>query len=147
MNTDHGIGKIIPDEVTPQKDAIHVPIKPITAPCTLFPCQRVDGQGRPALGSAAVAIVDPFLSNPVMKDQRCWIFICPGIQVSLKHNWSHPEFDEEEESDSLEEMQEKINELEAERDGLKEERDVLKAQVSSEDYRAYQDDGCRGCYS
>src|SRR5579884_3398390 len=75
------------------RDAVHVAIAPIAAPCELRPGQHVDPHGRPeGPGVVPVGIVDPFLREPVVAGQRFWLFLYPNTVTSLRHEWTHPAF-------------------------------------------------------
>ena len=75
------------------RDAVHVAIAPITAPCELRPGQHVDSLGRPeGPGVVPVGVVDPFLREPGSPGQRCWLFLYPNTVTTLRHEWTHPAF-------------------------------------------------------
>jgi hypothetical protein len=72
------------------RDAIHVAITPIEAPCDLNPGEHVDPFGWPQ--GNHVGIVDPFLTEPVKKGQKFWLCLYQNSVTSLRHVWTHPAF-------------------------------------------------------
>lgn len=94
--TQQHVGKILPDGM--QRDAIHIAVAPIMARVTLYPGQHVNAKGFPS--APFVGIVDPFLSQPVVPEQYCFIFLYPNTITSLRHEWTHPAFEEEEDDDT-----------------------------------------------
>lgn len=89
------IGKLIVG--TAQRDAIHVAIAPVVAAMTLSPGTRVgfmdDGNENVGLRpDREIGIIDPFLTEPVKRGQRCWLFLYPNTVTSLRHDWTHPAF-------------------------------------------------------
>ncbi len=83
------LGKLIEGE--PGRDAVHIAVIPMTAPCQLIPGQRVGNQGNPH-GIPVVGIVDPFLTGTVEPGQRFWLWLYPKSTTSLRHEWTHPAF-------------------------------------------------------
>lgn len=85
------IGRLVSGDAG--RDAVHVAVAPVTAPCELQPGQHVDPRGNPeGSGVAPVGIVDPFLREPVRPGQRFWLFLYPNTVTSLRHEWTHPAF-------------------------------------------------------
>jgi hypothetical protein len=85
------IGKLVTGEEG--RDAVHVAIAPVAAPCELRPGQHVDAHGRPeGPGVVPVGIVDPFLREAVRPGERFWLFLYPNTVTSLRHEWTHPAF-------------------------------------------------------
>src|ERR1700742_704055 len=85
------IGKIHKEEQ--HRDAVHMAIAPAVAG-EMLPAGKhislVDGK---AFGSGTpIGIVDPFLMDVVRKGQKFWIFLYPGSITSLRHEWTHPAF-------------------------------------------------------
>jgi len=93
------IGRILPTNESIGRDAVHVAIVPVIAAETLQPGQRVGliYQGADVVGTngliASCGIVDPYLTDPVRKGQRFYLFLYPGTVTSLRHEWTHPLFD------------------------------------------------------
>lgn len=98
-----GIGKIITS--TQYRDAIHISVAPVTAGCSLMPCEHVsmrDGKAYLTPSNdrqSAVGIVDPFLQQEVIGGQQFWLFLYPGSIYSLRHHWEHPAFPAESATD------------------------------------------------
>lgn len=91
-----GLGQII---TKPQeRDAIHIAVAPVHAAFELYPGQHIgintDGNAIPAELREGIGIADPFLKTKIMPGDSFWLFLYPGSITSLKHQWSHPAFDE-----------------------------------------------------
>jgi len=90
---------IQPDVCTPltdtnaKRDAIHCAIIPISAPQTLYPGEHIDQNGIPG-GDNNIGIVNPFLKEPVEEGELCYLFVYPNTVTSLRHEWTHPAFDD-----------------------------------------------------
>ena len=82
-----------------ERDAIHVAIAPVIAVETLAPGVDVGfvkpGDFETVGHSPAnpVGVIDPFLDRAVKKGERCWMLLFPGTITSLKHKWTHPAFE------------------------------------------------------
>lgn len=76
------------------RDAIHLAVEPVIAPCDLKPGQAVNADGTPAV--RGVGIVDPFIIGTVPKGAKFWLVVYPRQITSLRHVWSHPAFPDEE---------------------------------------------------
>lgn len=89
-----GLGKIIPEDVVQEKDAIHVAVAPVRAGERLEPGDRINFEpnGTVGLSSAPIGIVDPFLPEAVEEGERFWMYLFPGTITSLRHDWTHPSF-------------------------------------------------------
>lgn len=97
---DPQFGKLVPDDFPDERDAIHIATAAVYAAHVLKPGQHVglsttseradvmEGNSATPLG-----IVDPFLKSTVKKGERFWVFLYPGSIRSLRHNWTHPDFD------------------------------------------------------
>jgi hypothetical protein len=70
------------------KDAVHVPVVAIVAQEDLQP-------GQPYPTDKPVGIVDPYRKGTIKAGGRFWLCLYPGSIRSLRHNWTHPEFDVE----------------------------------------------------
>lgn len=81
-----------------QRDAIHIAIAPVTSAMFLRPGEDVcfcdDGRAQLAhkTSKPAIGIVDPFLTQPVKEGERFWLFLYPRTITSLRHDWTHPAF-------------------------------------------------------
>lgn len=91
------LGTIIDD--TAKRDAIHLAVVPAIAGANLKPGMHVeikDGVAYKADVYKGVGIVDPFLRNQINKGERFWLILYPRTITSLRHVWSHPDFLDEE---------------------------------------------------
>ena len=80
-----------------ERDAIHLAVEPVIAGEILLPGQDVGlGHMGMATGKATklLGIVDPFLNGPVHIGQKFWLIVYPRQITSLRHVWSHPDFEE-----------------------------------------------------
>ena len=87
------LGTII--DATQKRDAIHLAVEPVVAGQTLAPGQDVgliEGRAYIVKPEHQLGIVDPFLKEPVKKDQRFWLVVYPRQIHSLRHVWTHPSF-------------------------------------------------------
>lgn len=90
--SDIGIGQLINHNA--QKDAVHIATIPLVALETLHPGQHIGINSNLEAVSIAdkhIAIVDPFLKQPVLAGQKFWGFMYPGSIESLRHDWTHPD--------------------------------------------------------
>ncbi len=94
------LGETPPDGAA--RDAVHVAVCPMTAGEDLNPGDHVgfglesrrDRVWKTRVGPAGV--VDPFLTAPVRRGERFWLFLYPGTVTALRHVWTHPSFPAEE---------------------------------------------------
>jgi hypothetical protein len=90
------VGMIL-DE-TSKRDAIHIAIAPVVAAHILVPGERVGfvsrEEGTVGRIPPTIGIVDPFLTEAVMPGQRFFVFLQPQTITSLRHEWTHPAFDD-----------------------------------------------------
>lgn len=80
----------------PGRDAIHLAVEPCIAGERLFPGQDiglVDGKASPKAGKL-LGIVDPFIKGQIIEGERFWLIVYPRQITSLRHVWSHPDFEE-----------------------------------------------------
>jgi len=92
------LGSLITD--TQHRDAVHIAVAPVTAGEDLRPGDRIGFTGNAfTVGTDAriVGIVDPFLCDNVKKGQQFYMFLFPNTITSLRHEWTHPDFEREEE--------------------------------------------------
>lgn len=89
------IGELIV-ELDTECDAIHIAIAPCTAETVLLPGRRIAVTNGIARNITAdrqtVAVVDPYLTEPVPAGARFWAFLLPNTVTGLRHNWNHPAF-------------------------------------------------------
>lgn len=86
------VGNLI-DTNDARRDAIHVAVAPVEAAEDLLPGQHVGlVAGRASAEAESIGVVDPFLTSPVLKGQRFWLFLYPNTVTSLRHVWTHPAF-------------------------------------------------------
>lgn len=92
------LGRLITE---PQgRDAVHIAVAPVTAGETLRPGDRIGFTGNAhTVGKDAdiIGIVDPFLLRAVMKGDQFYMFLLPNTITSLRHEWTHPAFEKEDE--------------------------------------------------
>lgn len=89
------LGTIIGDGEA--RDAIHLAVEPVIAGEPMAPGTHIlisDGKAIPALFGKAVGIVDPFLERFVKEGERFWLVVYPRKITSLRHVWTHPDFDD-----------------------------------------------------
>ncbi len=95
--SDVKVGQLITGDA--QRDAIHVAIAPMVAAYRLTPGQHVaineSGQALLGVDMPSVGIVDPYLKFPVQPGQHFYLFLYPNTVTSLRHEWTHPAFDNE----------------------------------------------------
>ena len=91
------LGQIIEPGRTAERDAFHVAVVPVVAFERLHPGQWVGirPDGAAGVGALSIGLVDPFLRNPVYPGQRFWLWMTPGSITSLRHDWTHPAFDDD----------------------------------------------------
>lgn len=95
------MGEILTPDVG-GRDAVHVAVVSATAGQKLYPGQDVGRMATLGPGGEMVAgqsgepigIVDPYLKGAVMPEQRFWLYLYPRSITSLRHNWTHPAFED-----------------------------------------------------
>lgn len=102
------LGKIITDDLTVGRDAVHIAVVPMYAAEDLKPRDRV---GFAHIGNEELAgrarrnegfgIVDPFLEGAVRKGQRFWVYLFPNTITGLRHEWTHPAFSQKTATDEV----------------------------------------------
>lgn len=105
--TEITVGKLLDESAV--RDAIHFALAPVIADTNLRPGQRiglVDGTTNRACAALETVesvkcrgIVDPFLTAPVPKEGRFWMFLLPNTVTGMRHQWEHPAFGPEKPSD------------------------------------------------
>lgn len=96
------MGDLLPDDAG-GRDAVHVAVFSAYSAIPLFPMQRISRTGATngvdsevGIIGAAIAIVDPFLTVPVLPGRRFWAYLLPRTITGLSHKWAHPAFEESE---------------------------------------------------
>lgn len=87
------IGKLIDERQ--QRDAVHIALAPAIAGEDLRPGMHVGLRNGSSVDDNHIGIVDPFISGPVMKGQRFWLFLYPNTVTGMRHEWQHPAFPQE----------------------------------------------------
>lgn len=85
-----------------ERDAIHVAIFPAIAAEDMDPGSHVEIVDPaikfplvgPTRGKNPIGIIDPFLTMQVKRDQCCYVLLYPRTVTGMRHEWSHPAFDE-----------------------------------------------------
>ena len=95
------LGKLIPD-ASYGKDAVHIAVIPAIAANRLDPGEHVEYRNGTAhsrrgasMPNTNIGIVDPYLATEVKPGQRFWLFLYPGTITSLRHEWTHPAIDQD----------------------------------------------------
>lgn len=86
------------------RDAIHLGVEPVIAGEDIAVGANI-GIGKDGFAYAtdyrtdikAVGIADPFLVNRIQKGESFWLVVYPRKITSLRHVWTHDDFDSEEE--------------------------------------------------
>lgn len=77
-----------------KRDAIHIAVLPVRAGRTLKPGEDIGIEdGLATTVDEPTGIVDPFLKANVKKGQMFWMLLYPRMVTSLRHVWSHPAFE------------------------------------------------------
>lgn len=91
------MGTILPDDIKAGvRDAVHVAVIAVRAQTVLEPGEDVDATGH--ITGKMVGIVDPFLKEEVKIDQKFWLYLYPRTITGLNHQWTHPDFPEQEQA-------------------------------------------------
>lgn len=95
QDTQHSLGKLIDENA--KRDAIHIAVAPVVATERLSPGQSIGlvGHGNTQVRASNVGqgIVDPFLSGAIFPGDRFYMWLTPNTITSLRHQWTHPNFD------------------------------------------------------
>jgi hypothetical protein len=94
------LGKLI--TTMEPRDAIHIAVAPVTAAEKLYPGNHLEfsiaGNVEQVVAcnpTRGIGIVDPFLTQPVLPGQSFWMFLMPNTITGLRHEWTHPAFEQE----------------------------------------------------
>ena len=86
------LGTIIDETI--KRDAIHLAVDPVIAGEKLAPGDHIGVKGGVAFKChPLLGIVDPFLEDDIEIGQRFLLVIYPRKITSLRHVWTHPDFD------------------------------------------------------
>jgi hypothetical protein len=96
------LGHLITDEQ--HRDAVHIAVAPVIAGMSMKPGDRIgftdNGDAYTVVTNAkkSIGIVDPFLhEKAVYEGDRFYMFLYPNTINSLRHEWTHPDFEKEDE--------------------------------------------------
>lgn len=97
MTDEVTLGRPLASGAKAARDAIHVAVVPVVADEELAPGAHVSlvpgTTDRIASADESIGIVDPFLPHPARVGQTVWMLLYPGTITSLRHDWTHPDFD------------------------------------------------------
>lgn len=113
------LGTIIDESAA--RDAIHLAVEPVIAGQKLYPGQDIGiVEGKATIqAEKKIGIVDPFIKGFVPEGAKFWLIVYPRQITSLRHVWSHPDFEDSKEVESLIDHSEKWIRDFAARVGLK----------------------------
>jgi hypothetical protein len=103
------MGTILPVEVC-GRDAVHVAVIAVRANSLMSPGNHVGFASNndknlpePIVGHVmdTIGIVDPFLTAPVKRGEKFWLYLYPRTITSLRYNWTHPAFPDEVKTDGV----------------------------------------------
>lgn len=91
-----GIGEVITTHQ--EKDAIHIPIIPVVAGEELKAGEHVKIENNCIFRTdkESIGVVDPYIRGIVLQGEGVWLFLHPGSVISLRHDWTHLSFIDEE---------------------------------------------------
>jgi hypothetical protein len=102
-----GLGDLLSEAKTyVDRDAVHIAVVPVVAAEDLAPgahvgrirMATVNGKNLIVVGpvgrSREIGIIDPFLREPVLKGEQCWMCLYPLTVTGLRHHYTHPAFRE-----------------------------------------------------
>lgn len=88
------------------RDAIHLGVEPVEAGEHLNPSEHIgigpDGKAYSSVDSRvysnikALGIADPFITRSINPGEKFWLVVYPRQITSLRHVWTHPDFDSNE---------------------------------------------------
>mgnify|MGYP001562613129 CR=1 FL=1 len=95
------LGKIIENDYA-LKDAIHIAIAPVVAAEDLRAGNHIGWTDRKknevGLCQNTIGVVDPFITTPIKKGDKFYMCLYPNTITSLRHDWVHQDFLEEDNS-------------------------------------------------
>lgn len=89
------LGKLVQGD--PERDAIHIAVVAVEADGPLSAGMRIGFKENGKVGripQEVIGIVDPFLTESIDRGDKFWMFLLPNTITSLKHNWTHPAFED-----------------------------------------------------
>jgi hypothetical protein len=99
MSEQPKLGQIL-SGVLPGRDAVHIAIAPVQATMNLTPGREIGfvregNTNMVGIVDTPIGIVDPFLKHLVVKGQYFYMYLFPQTITSLRHDWTHPAFEED----------------------------------------------------
>lgn len=96
------IGKIL--NGAEPRDAIHIAVYSVRAGEKLWAGDRIGIKNGKAFKRDVkpIGIVDPYLIIPAQEGDWFYLFLFPNTITSLRHNWSHPDLDNQEDRKNYE---------------------------------------------
>ena len=106
MSEELKLGEVISEGRQVHKDAIHIAVVPVYAGEDLRGGNKVKlaKYGKDTVvnvtwteqdNDSGIGVVDPFVTDTIKTGQRFWLYLNPGSITSLRHDWTHPAFPEE----------------------------------------------------
>lgn len=80
-----------------KRDAIHIAIAPVISSGSINPGEHIGFTEDGTVGIRAkvkIGIADPFLKNTISNGERFYMFLYPNTVTGMRHEWSHPDFQE-----------------------------------------------------
>lgn len=89
------IGRILKADKEYTRDAIHVPIIPVTCDAYVSAGFSVRVEGSKAIldSHSTMGVVDPFLRDVVVPGEKFYVFLKPESTLNLWHDWTHAAID------------------------------------------------------
>jgi hypothetical protein len=83
-------------EPSAKRDAIHFAVAPVKSADRFLPGEHVglNDKGEAAQVDNPIGIIDPFLKKAVEPGEFVWIMLYPKTVTNLRHDWSHPAFEQ-----------------------------------------------------
>lgn len=83
-------------EYKEHRDAIHLAVEQVEAGVKLKPGDHIGLKGGKAVKNNVklLGIVDPFINRNIEEGEKFWLVLYPRMITSLRHVWSHPDFED-----------------------------------------------------